>query len=165
MVAPWVFWLLAIVTLVAALGVVTQKNIVYSAYWLVLSFVAVAVLYMTMEADLLAMIQILVYAGAVSILIVFAIMLTRRGDLANSNPFNRYKLSGLLVTASFFGVLSLALARAPWEYVVSPVTSAVGPVAEAMMTKYVIPFEVAAVLLLVGMVGAILMARGVDDRR
>lgn len=165
MVAPWVFWLLAIVTLVAALGVVTQKNIVYSAYWLILSFVAVAVLYMTLEADLLAMIQILIYAGAVSILIVFAIMLTRRGDLSNSNPFNRYKLSGLVVTALFFGVLSVALAKVPWEYVVSPVTSAVGPVAEAMMTKYVIPFEVAAVLLLVGMVGAILMARGVDNRR
>ncbi|MBC7341765.1 MAG: NADH-quinone oxidoreductase subunit J [Clostridia bacterium] len=165
MVAPWVFWLLAIVTLAAALGVVTQRNIVYSAYWLILSFVAVAVLYMALEADLLAVIQILIYAGAVSILIVFAIMLTRRGDLRNSNPFNKYKLTGMVITAAFFGVLALALVKTPWAYVLSPVTSAVGPVAEAMMTKYVVPFEVAALLLLVGMVGAILMARGVDNRQ
>lgn len=162
------FWLLAAVAIVSALAVVAFRNIVYSAFSLVLTFVAMAGLYMLLEADFLAMVQILVYAGAISIILVFAIMLTRRpgGDMRESNPFGRYKwLAGLVAFFLFVAIESLVL-KMEWAgpAVAQLSESTIGPLAEAFLTTYVVPLETAALLLLVAMVGAIILAKGVRSR-
>lgn len=157
------FWLLSLVALGAALAVVGLKNIVHSAFSLVLSFVAMAGLFMLLEADFLAMVQLLVYAGAISILLVFAIMLTRRpeGKMQESNPFGRYALPAGVVALFLFLAIAALVLRVSWVSGPGvPAASTVGPLAEAFLTTYVVPLEVAAILLLVALVGAIMLAGG-----
>ncbi|MGI6285107.1 NADH-quinone oxidoreductase subunit J [Neomoorella humiferrea] len=156
-----VFWLLAIITIASALAVVFLKNIVHSALYLVLTFVGTAGLYILLNAEFLAAVQILVYAGAIAVLFVFAVMLTRRGDIRASNPFNVNYLAAGVVSLALFVIIALATGRMTWVGVSGqPPKSNVGAIAEAFLGPWAIPFEIAAVLLLVGMVGAILVARG-----
>jgi NADH-quinone oxidoreductase subunit J len=156
----FVFIVLSIITLGAALAVVTSKNLFHSALFLVLSFVGVAGLYILLGAGFLAAVQILVYVGAISILIIFAIMLTRRlmaKDLMQRNA--QWGISGL-VALLLFAVLGFVLLRVNW-----PVVEAVVPdesisiLGQELMSTYVLPFEVASVLLLVALVGSIIIAR------
>lgn len=164
MVSPVFFWILAVVVVVSALAMVLSKNIVHSALWLVLSFVGVAGVYMLLEADFLAAVQLLVYAGAISILLVFGVMLTRRGDMKESNLFNGYKVAGGIVSAVLLLVIGNMVLQGTWEISTAAApASTVGPLAELMLGDFVVPFEVAALLLLVAMVGAIILARGVKE--
>lgn len=155
-----VFIILSIITLGAALAVVTSKNLFRSALFLILSFVGVAGLYVLLEAGFLAAVQILIYVGAISILIIFAIMLTRRlmaKDLVQRNA--QWGISGL-VALLLFAVLGFVLLRVNW-----PVAEAVVPgesisiLGQELMSTYALPFEVASVLLLVALVGSIIIAR------
>ncbi|MBC7325739.1 MAG: NADH-quinone oxidoreductase subunit J [Moorella sp. (in: Bacteria)] len=156
-----VFWLLAVVTIASALAVVLLKNIVHSALYLVLTFVGMAGFYVLLNAEFMAAVQLLVYAGAIAVLIVFAVMLTRRGDIRASNLFNVNFLAGMVVSLVLFVVIALATGRTAWMASSGQAPdSNVGAIAEAFLGPYAIPFEIAAVLLLVGMVGAILLARG-----
>lgn len=158
---PLFFWLISAVIVASGLAVVLLRNIVHSALFLVLTFVGMAGIYGMLEADFLAAVQILVYAGAVSILIVFAVMLTRRNNIKQSNLFNRYSLIAAVTTVAFTAVTGFILLSDGFEVQNAPGQSIVSPVAKAMMGKFVIPFEVAAILLLVALVGAIILARGV----
>ncbi|BCV21051.1 NADH-quinone oxidoreductase subunit J family protein [Moorella sp. Hama-1] len=160
------FWLLAAITIAAALAVVLLKNIVHSALYLVLTFAGVAGLYILLQAEFLAAVQILVYAGAVAILIVFAVMLTRRGDIQASNLFNINYLAAGVVSLALFIVILLATGRMTWTGTPGAApASNVGAIADAFLGRFAIPLEVAAVLLLVAMVGAILLARGGKPER
>ncbi|MDK2894442.1 MAG: hypothetical protein PWQ98_568 [Moorella sp. (in: firmicutes)] len=155
------FWLLAAIITASALAVVLLKNIVHSALYLVLTFAGVAGLYILLGAEFLAAVQLLVYAGAIAVLIVFAIMLTRRGDIRASNLFNVNYLAAAVVSLALFFIITLATARMSW--VAGPGQAPagnVGAIADAFLGPFAIPFEIAAVLLLVAMVGAILLARG-----
>ncbi|MGA9351557.1 MAG: NADH-quinone oxidoreductase subunit J [Anaerolineae bacterium] len=156
----FIFIILSVITLGAALAVVTSKNLFHSALFLILSFVGVAGLYILLEAGFLAAVQILVYVGAISILIIFAIMLTRRlmaKDLVQRNA--QWGISGL-VALLLFAVLGFVLLRVNW-----PVVEAVVPydsisiLGQELMNTYALPFEVASVLLLVALVGSIIIAR------
>ena len=128
----FIFYFLAAVTIIGALGVVLSPNVVHSALFLVLSFVGVAAIYFYIGAEFLGAVQLMVYSGAVAVLIVMAIMLTRRDSMAQSNPSQ--KLFRRVVTE----------------------------IAQLMLGTYLVPFEVTAVLLLAAMVGALLLARGGD---
>ncbi|MCL6634938.1 MAG: NADH-quinone oxidoreductase subunit J [Peptococcaceae bacterium] len=159
-----IFYILAAVILGSAILVVTLKNLVHCVLWLAVSFIGIAGLFMMLNADFLAMVQILVYAGAVCIMVVFGIMLTQRKDMSVSNPFNaQFKVAGLVafltaLLCSFLG------AQAAWTVSATPVPAdTVGQIAELMLTKYVIPFEVAALLLLVALIGAIILAKEVQS--
>jgi NADH-quinone oxidoreductase subunit J len=155
------FWLLAAIVTASALAVVLLKNIVHSALYLVLTFVGVAGLYILLNAEFLAAVQLLVYTGAIAVLIVFAIMLTRRGDIRASNLFNVNCLAAAVVSLALFVVITLATGRMAWT--ANPGQAPAGNVAtfaDAFLGRFAIPFEIAAVLLLVAMVGAILLARG-----
>ena len=152
----------------AAWGVVTSKNIVHSALYLILSFSGVAVLYVLMNADFLAAVQLLIYTGAVAIMIVFAVMLTLRGEISESNPENRHWGWGALVAASVFIVMALViLANPDWRILAAPWTS--GGSAEdlslLLLTKFMIPFEAAAVLLTIALAGAVILAKGVKESK
>ncbi|AFM42507.1 NADH:ubiquinone oxidoreductase subunit 6 (chain J) [Desulfosporosinus acidiphilus SJ4] len=163
-----VFFIFAILAIAAAWGVVTSKNIVHSAFYLALSFSGVAVLYVLMNADFLAAVQLLVYTGAVSIMVVFAVMLTLRGDVCDSNPENRKAGWGALISALVFVVIALVIYTNPdWRVLASPWTS--GGTAQdlslLMLTQYMIPFEAAAVLLTVALAGAVILAKGVKGNK
>lgn len=165
MVSPVIFWLVAAAVVATAVAVVALKNIVHSALYLILTFVGIAAVYLLLEADFLALVQVLVYAGAVAILIVFAVMLTQKDDVKRSNMFNNYKWFGALLSLGLFLLISRLVLANEFTIVNVATPSTIGPVAESMLTQYVISFEVAAVLLLVAMVGAIILAKGVKDHR
>jgi len=156
----FVFIILSIITLGAALAVVTSKNLFHSALFLVLSFVGVAGLYILLEAGFLAAVQILVYVGAISILIIFAIMLTRRlmaKDLVQRNA--QWGISAL-VALLLFALLGFVLLRVNWPVVGGDVSAeSISILGQKLMSTYAVPFEVASVLLLVALVGSIIIAR------
>ena len=163
-----VFFIFAIMAIAAAWGVVTSKNIVHSALYLALSFAGVAVLYILLNADFLAAVQLLIYMGAVCIMVVFAVMLTLRGDVSESNPENRHWGWGALVAFLVFIIIALVtLTNADWRILPTPWTS--GGSAEDMslllLTKFMIPFEAVAVLLTVALVGAVILAKGVKESK
>jgi NADH-quinone oxidoreductase subunit J len=158
-----VFIILSAVALVGAAGVVLQRNLFRAALFLVLSFVGVAGFYILLGAEFLAMIQLLVYVGAIAILIIFAIMLSRRLMSPDLKTQNEQWLVGAVAAACLFAVLVVALG-----FVVQwPVTAAELPedqiikLGEALVSpeQFVLPFEVASVLLLVALVGAVIIAR------
>ncbi len=156
------FYVLAAHIIVSALLVVFMKNIVHSVLWLAVCFVSMAGLFLTLNADFLAAVQVMVYAGAVCIMVVFGIMLIRRTDMGQSNLFNgQTKIAGGVVALVIVlcGALS---ARTQWLVSSDSVPEkTVENIATLLLSKYVIPFEVAALLLLVALIGAIILAKEV----
>jgi NADH:ubiquinone oxidoreductase subunit 6 (subunit J) len=157
-----VFVILSIAALAGALGAVLNRNLFHSALFLVLSFVGVAGFYLLLEAELLAMVQILVYVGAIAILVIFAVMLSRRLMSDDYESRNEQWLYGLGAAVLLFGILVYILLRINW-----PVAAAEVP-AETIVQlgiglvspdAFLLPFEVASVLLLVALVGAVIIAR------
>lgn len=157
-----VFWFLALVIVTAALGVVFLKNIVHSALCLIVAFLGVAGIFLTLQAEFLAMVQVLVYGGAVSVLIIFAVMLIQKGDMQGTNLFGRLRNPGIILSLVFLALLAWFVNSAgngllPGDFSAGTVRA----ISELMLTQFVIPFEVAAILLLAAMVGAIIVAREV----
>lgn len=164
MVSPLVFWIIAGVTILAALAVVSLTNLVHSALWLVVVFVGVAATYLILEAEFLAAVQVIVYVGAIAILIVFGVMLTRRGDIRESNLFNNYRIGGGIVSLALMAGIISMIAKADWAVVsVTAPIKEVGFLAQSLLGQYVLPFEIAGVLLLVALVGAIIIAKEVRE--
>lgn len=164
MVSPIVFWIIAGVTILAALAVVNLTNLIHSALWLVVVFVGVAATYLVLEAEFLAAVQVIVYAGAIAILIVFGVMLTRKGDIRESNLFNNYRIGGGIISLGLMLTLISTIVKTQWtvDKVTAPVND-VGQLAQNLLGQYVVPFEIAAILLLVALVGAIIIAREVRE--
>lgn len=166
--ATIVFFISAIIAVASAWGVVTSKNIVHSALFLALSFTGVAVLYILLNAEYLAAVQLLVYTGAVSILVVFAVMLTLRGDVSESSPNTKKSVWGALVGALVFTMVALViLTNNDWRILATPAVS-VGTTVEIsklLLQWYVIPFEAAAILLTVALIGAVILAKGGNESK
>lgn len=163
-----VFFIFAILSIAAAWMVVTSKNIVHSALYLALSFSGVAVLYILLNADFLAAVQLLVYTAAISLMVVFAVMLTLRGDVCASSTETRGWLGGAIISAAVFVVIGLViLTNADWRILPTPWTG--GGSAEdlslLLLSRFMIPFEAAAVLLTVALVGAVILAKGVNESK
>jgi len=154
------FWLLAVVSVVAALAVVLLRDVFRAALSLVLWFVTVAGLYITLSADFLAAVQILVYVGAISILLILGIMLTR--DVQRGSPTNKLRVPAFLVALLFLGTVGFAVFNTPWEIsAVEPTTPTTAALAGKLFgeTGYILSVEIAAVLLLAAILGAIVLAR------
>ncbi|MGP1585569.1 MAG: NADH-quinone oxidoreductase subunit J family protein [Schwartzia sp. (in: firmicutes)] len=165
LISAGVFYVLGTVALLGALGVVFFRNVVHSALSLTASFIGIGCLYIFLSADFMGAVQFLVYGGAVAILIVMAIMLTRREDMAHSNPSaGILAQAGALVVAGLFGLLMAGVAFLS-PFLPEPTTfeDTVTGLADLMLTKFILPFEVAAVLLLMAMIGAIVLAKGADE--
>ena len=152
------FWLLAAITVGSALAVVAVRNLIHAVVFLILSFVGIAGLYVTLSADFVAVAQVLIYAGAVSVLILFAIMLTPQAGRDNAETFLR--LPGLLLAALVAFTIGGVSLETDWRIAgrggFDETASAIG---EALLDRYVLPFEIASVLLLVAMLGAIMLVR------
>lgn len=155
-----VFWTLAILSVGAALTVVLQRNIFRAALSLVLCFLAVAGLYVILNADFLAAVQVLIYVGGIGILIVLAIMLTR--DVQQGSPSNRLRIPALIAAILVFGVIAFAMVGTPWQISTATPTEPTTPaLAGKLMGEggFILPVEIAAVLLLAVMLGAIVLMR------
>ena len=157
------FYVLAALCIAAAAGVIFQKNLVHSALCLALTFIGVAGLYVLLQADYLAAVQLLVYNGAVAVMIVIGVMLTQRGDMANSNPFNNLMIPAAVVTAALVGVAGWAVYCTKWTIAGQSPAISIEAIAMLLFNDYAVAFEAAAVLLLVAMVGAITLAKGADE--
>ncbi len=155
-----IFILLALGTLGAAVMVVTSQNLMRSALWLILAFFGIAGIFVMLDAEFLAVAQILIYVGAIAMLIIFAIMLTR-GLMDPKQP--RFNAQWGVVggfAALLFVVLTFLVTRNKWPVSVAAVPpDAIQQLGRDFVGPYVIPFEVASVLLVVAMIGAIIVAR------
>ncbi|MFN8501620.1 NADH-quinone oxidoreductase subunit J [Kouleothrix sp.] len=158
-----IFFGLSAFTLAAGVMVVTVKNIIHAALWLIASFFSVAALYLLMEAEFIAIVQVLVYVGAISILVLFAIMLTRHVTGEGVRQLYQRWWVALIVAAALFGVLIVpTVFNFQWSVPTAPdqsagLSSAV-QIGTAFMREYLLPFEIASVLLLVALIGAIVIA-------
>lgn len=157
-----IFIILSAVTLIGALGVVVSRNLFYAAIFLVLSFVGVAGYYVLLQAEFLAMIQILVYVGAISILIIFAIMVSRRFMSPKYRARNEQWVWALVAAAALFAILVVILIQVDWPVVQAGVPEGtLVELGKALVDpeQFLLVFEVASVLLLVALVGAVIVAR------
>jgi len=154
------FWLLAVVAVTAALGVVLLRNVFRAALSLILCFLTVAGLYITLSADFLAAVQILVYVGAISVLIILAIMMTR--EVQRGSPNSRFQIPAFIVAILFLEVLVLTLINTPWQVSsMAPAAPTTAALANSLFGEggYLLSVEIAAVLLLSATIGAIVLAR------
>lgn len=162
-----VFIIISAIILGGALLTVTARNLVHAALWLIAAFFGIGALYMLMQAEFAAIIQVLIYVGAIAVLILFAIMLTP--DLAGEGdrPIFQRRWVALIVAAALFGIL---IAPTVWNHAWSIHTPLEGGVVEisaareigtAFLREYLLPFELASVLLLAALIGAIVI--GIDE--
>ena len=158
------FYALSLVTILSAVGVVFKKNILHSAILLAVCFIGVGGIYVLLHADFLAAVQILVYSGAVAVIITLAVMLTKRDIMEETNPSNNNFKSSIAVVCGFVVVALLTILATPWKIANNDISNSVTLIADLMLTKYIIPFEVAAILLLAAMIGAIILAKGVNEK-
>lgn len=157
------FGILAAITIGAALGVVLLSNIVHSAFLLAGVFIGIAGLYLLLNADFVATAQILVYVGAVNVLILFAIMLVNKQENFSDLP-NRWVRNAAtgVVCAGLFLLLGTMVVFTPWTLdSTSPavIENTIVTIGEHFFSDFLLPFELASVLLLMAMIGAIVLAR------
>jgi len=156
------FYLVAGLTCLFAFLVVTSRNIFHSAMYLAVTLLGVSAVYLFLDAEFLAVIQIIIYVGAVVTLFAFAIMLTSRiSDKAIRQVNRQVAASCLLVAALFFVVIHL-IAQSPWQASVATEQHALGieDLGKSLMTNYILPFEVVSLLLLAALVGALVIGKG-----
>jgi len=153
------FYVLALSLLGSALLVVTLRNIVHAALALIGTFFLVSWLYLMMNADLLWVAQLLIYAGAIPVLIVFAIMFTRRSMSDTSNVDSSTRRWAGIIAGAVFALLASILISTQWHLARWPDLSGTTQVLGRELTRtYAVPFEVVSVLLLTGLIGAVLLA-------
>jgi NADH-quinone oxidoreductase subunit J len=154
------FWILAVVGVMAALAVVFLGDVFRAALSLVLCFLAVAGIYITLSADFLAAVQILVYVGAISVLIILAIMMTR--EVQRGSPSSRLRIPALIVAVLFFGVVAYALLNTTWQISAATPLAPTTPALAGLLfgeDGFILPVEIAPILLLAAIVGAIVLVR------
>ncbi len=184
-----VFWILSVMAVVGALGVVMVPDLFRAALLLIVVLIAVAGFFILLSAEFLAVVQVLIYVGAIAILIIFAVMLTR--DVQHGNLPNRMQLPAAVLAALLFAALVAVAVDTQWEFLpaeqqervdlvqTSAVTTLTGDVlteagitgpeeqsevqnaglADLLISDYVLPFEAVSVLLLAALIGALVLVR------
>jgi len=184
-----VFWILSVMAVVGAFGVVMVPDLFRAALLLIVVFIAVAGFFILLSAEFLAVVQVLIYVGAIAILIIFAVMLTR--DVQHGNLPNRMQMPAAVVAALLFAALVAVAVDTQWEFLpaeqqervdlvqTSAVTTLTGDVlteagitgpeeqsevqnaglADLLISDYVLPFEAVSVLLLAALIGALVLVR------
>jgi len=154
------FIIIALLTVAGAIATMTLRNLVHCALALTIAFAGLAAFYLKLDAQFVGFAQILVYIGAVAILIVFAILLTRGAEPPQKSIFSSTWAAGIAIAAIVFAILarmiltSRALAR-DWP---APNGATVRQIGDQLMTKYILPLEVIGLLLTVALIGAVIIA-------
>jgi NADH-quinone oxidoreductase subunit J len=161
-----VFYLIAAMTIAGGLTAVLLKNMVHCALALTVVFAGLALLFLNLDAQFAGFVEILIYIGAVAILVVFAILLTQGSETPKGGVFTRYWIEGLAISAAVFAMLGWAVfASAPFlphEMAVPSVT--VLEIGNALMSRYVLPLEIVAALMSAAMIGAVIVAMNEKER-
>lgn len=159
-----IFLIVGVVTLIAGLMVVTVRNLVHAALWLVATLFGVAIIYTLLNAGFMAVVQVVVYIGAIAILFIFAVMLTRRQAAETGPGMNpNWWVGALMAVLTFAGLAYLLQTWSGFSKQAAAIPSgfdAINQLGDALTspTGYVLPFEVASVLLLAALVGAVYLA-------
>ena len=169
-----VFWVIAVSTIVAAVAVVQLRDLFRSALFLIVSFVGVAGMFVLLRAEFLAAVQVLIYVGAISVLIIFAILMTR--DVEEASPYNRLRVPAG-VGAALFGAIAVFVAvETNWNLIDTAIgngvlgesvgrgiakvfSDTVPSIGSLLIRNFVLAFEVASVLLLAAIIGALALIR------
>jgi NADH-quinone oxidoreductase subunit J len=154
------FILLVLVTVTAAMVVVTTHNIIHAAVFLGASFTGVAGLYLLLDAPFIAGAQVLIYVGAITVLILFALMMTSQTVMRESRAERPWKFLSFVVSAALFAfVLMPTIRQAAWAVGPEGSSDTLAALGSGLLGTYLVAFEVASVLLLVALVGAIVLAK------
>ncbi|HLH74064.1 MAG TPA: NADH-quinone oxidoreductase subunit J [Chloroflexota bacterium] len=157
------FYVLAFLLVVGALGVVLLPRIVHAALALVFFFFITSGVYVLLQAEFIAATQVIIYVGAITVLFLFAIMLTNRSYAPDSNPGNSQWMAAALVALVTAGILLATFLESalPVSNLATPggVTDVTRTLGELLMGPFLLPFEAAGLLLLAAMIGAIVIAR------
>ena len=155
-----VFFAFATLAVLGAAGTALSKNLVYSAFSLLGSLFGVAALFAWLSADYLSITQVIVYVGGILVLFLFAVMLTNKiTEVRGSNP-GVGERPAALISLALFGLLSYVAVKTPWKTLPEPIyretTASIG---DALLSTYLLPFEILSVVILAALVGAVIMAR------
>ena len=179
-----VFWIMAGVGVASALAVVMERDIFRAALFLVMSFLVVAGLFVLLNAEFLAVVQVLVYVGAISILLIFAIMLTR--NVHEGNPFNSFQLPALVLSTMVLAAIAFVVVNTEWhdwdrlglqvlpgasgevfsgteQGIKNVFGNTTQVIARLLMRDFVLPMEAASVVLLAAVIGALALVRERED--
>ncbi len=141
----------------------TLRNIIHSAVAMMICFGSLAGMYALLGAPIVAAAQVLIYLGAISVLILFAIMLTQAGDANLPTPFHRQVPVAVVVALAIVGLVGWAVVQTDWGVASEAVGAAVEAIAVALFTTYALPFEIISMLILVAIIGAIFLARRPEE--
>tara|TARA_B100000674_G_scaffold311453_1_gene258859 strand:- start:1139 stop:1627 length:489 start_codon:yes stop_codon:yes gene_type:complete len=158
--ADFVFWFIAIFTVISAITVVVNNQLLYSAIALLFTLFGVAGMYIFLWADFIAGVQLLVYIGGINVLIIFGIMLTNRISSVRLSQTNVQQGIGGVVGLWTFIMLTVVITKTQWYQSpgIEP-SSTVYELGTLLMTKYLLPFEAASILLLGALIGAAILSR------
>jgi NADH-quinone oxidoreductase subunit J len=160
LVAQIIFYFFAALTVGSAAVVVFSRNLIHSAFALLFTFFGVAALYVFLGADFLAATQMVIYVGGILVLLLFGVMLTHKLYDLNLKAETFQFLPALIAVLAVFGTLVTFMIRTSWrsggQQTAAPTTAAIG---ELLMRDYILPFEVASILLLIALIGAALIVR------
>jgi NADH:ubiquinone oxidoreductase subunit 6 (subunit J) len=155
-----VFWAMTLCTIGGALGVVTSRNLFHSALYLILSFFGVSGYYALLSAGFLAVVQLFVYIGAIAVLVLFAIMFSRRVMDVSQSQANRQWWLAVPIVLALFLILLAVVGSITWPVSdAQPSADVIAQLGLAFLGSYLIPFEVVGVLLSVALIGAVILAR------
>jgi NADH:ubiquinone oxidoreductase subunit 6 (subunit J) len=158
------FYIFGATVIGGALGVVLVRNIVYAALLLVASLLGVAGIYMLLSVEFLALVQVLLYGGAVMVLILFALMLTRVPDLKDRLDGDQKPLAAL-VGIALLGTFITAIVQTDWPRDVNQLTTIpFNEIGAALFGRWMVPFELVSAVLLVALVGAIVISMQENER-
>jgi len=155
------FWVLAGLTLVSAGGVMLSRNLLHAVLFLILTFVGVAGFYLLLSAEFIAMAQVLIYVGAIAVLVLFAVLLTPRAGRDNGET--KMLLPGGLLAVCLAAVFIFVINDATWKTTTVAPQLSTSDLGEALLTTWALPFEIASVLLTAALVGSIMLARTPEE--
>jgi NADH-quinone oxidoreductase subunit J len=154
------FAIIAVLTLASAVAAMSLRNLVHCALALTVTFAGLAAFYMQLDAQFVGFAQVLVYIGAVAILIVFAILLTHRGEPPRPSIFSATWVVGVSIAVAVFGVIGglVLSSQAVTRKVPPPPDISVRQIGEQLMTRFILPLEVIGLLLTAALIGAVIIA-------
>jgi len=157
------FWSLAIVLVGSALAVVLSKNLFHSVLWLALALTGTAGVFLLLEAEFLAAVQLLLYAGGIVTIVVFAIVVTERLVGERISQTSRRITAGMVTSLAFVALVVSFISQQPLATTRQPLTTDLTrTLGESVLTRFVLPFELLGVLMLAAMLGAVYFARPED---
>ena len=155
------YWVLAAVTLVSAGGVMVSRNLFHAVLFLITTFVGIAGFFVLLSADFIAMAKVIIYVGAIAVLVLFAILLTPHAGRDNGET--RMLLPALLLSVCLAAVFIFVIVDADWRTVSDAPSLSVTDLGTALLNTWALPFEIASVLLTAALVGAIMLVRSPEE--